>query len=503
MKVLIYTASSLCNPQFGIQMDHAIEYAKDGNKVVFCYCAGAISACSANPLKNKAFCKACNMGFRAGLKNLPSNIKLVGMKNLKHEKVQTKIDFKSVADIKAYRYKGVDVGFSALSVYVSKTRNPNPHFSDEFLDCINKLIWEAEKLVDSADNVVNSEKPDLILFFNGRFFDTKPFHHLAEKYNISYIATENIGGVRTGDEYRIMQFHNTIPHDSLIYYKYCLKSWDISSRPVRERIEIGESFYKKRRNGEKAGDYAYTASQIIGKLPKDYNSDKKNIVVFTSSEDEFSSISSKVDGYFIFSSQYECIKYMSENINDDSYHFIVRIHPNMKGLTADYHKNLYLLTEKKNVTIIPPEDDTSSYTLMDIAYNVVVFGSTIGAESMFWGKSVVLLGFAAYYEWRCCSIPHDKEEILEFVKHPKVYSNAKELATKFGYYVLENNIAQSSKHVDITPRMKKILGKDVYVFGYIRLLNSPSLFRLISTLIYRCFALLYKNNITFPETIIH
>lgn len=503
MKVLIYTASSLCNPQFGIQMDHAIDYTENGNEVVFCYCAGAISACSANPLKNKAFCKACNMGFRVGVKNLPSNIKLVGLTNLSREEEHIRIDFKSVADIKAYKYKGVDVGFSALSVYVSKTRNPNPPFSSVFLDCINNLIWEAEKLVDSADKVINTEKPDLILFFNGRFFDTKPFHHLAEKYNIDYIATENIGGVRTGDEYRIMQFHNTIPHDSLTYYKYCLKSWDISSRPASERTEIGESFYKKRRNGEKAGDYAYTASQTIGKLPKEYNPEKRNIIVFTSSEDEFSSISSKIDGYYIFLSQYECIKYMSENINDDSYHFIVRIHPNMKGLNADYHRNLYLLSEKPNITIIPPEDDTSSYALMDVAYNIVVFGSTIGAESMFWGKSVVLLGFATYYEWGCCQIPHNRDEILEFVKNPKVYPKAKELATKFGYYVLENNIALPSKHIDITPRMKNLLGKDVYVFEYLRLFNTTSLFRLMSTFIYRLLALFYKNKIKFPETITH
>ena len=35
MKVLIYTASSLCNPQFGIQMEHAINYAEKGDDVIF------------------------------------------------------------------------------------------------------------------------------------------------------------------------------------------------------------------------------------------------------------------------------------------------------------------------------------------------------------------------------------------------------------------------------------------------------------------------------------
>lgn len=502
MKVLIYSASSLCNPQFGIQMEHAIERAQMGDEVVFCHCAGLMSACSANPLNNKAYCEACKIGFKCGLQNLPSKIKIIAFKK-KDKDCQILKKFKSISDIKNYVYKGVNVGFSVMSVYTSKTRNPNPRISTAFLICINNMITEAERLVDSAIEVIKVEKPDLIIYFNGRFFDTKPFHDLAEQYKINYITTENIGGVRAGEKYKIMQYCNTIPHDTVKLYENCLRSWENTKRTAIEKIRIGQSFYEKRRNGQQAGDYVYTSSQKLGALPKNYDSTKKNIVIFTSSEDEYSSVSNKVDQYYIFSSQYDCIKYLSENIEDDSFHFIVRIHPNMRGLNVDYHNNLYLLREKKNVTIISPEDDTSSYTLLDIAYNIVVFGSTIGAEAIYWGKPVVLLGFAAYYEWNCCSIPTDKQEVIEAVKKPKLYPFAKETATKYGYYFLENNIAQESKYININPITKKLLGHRIHVFEYLRILGSSVIFKLVSTFFTRILGNILNNKNKFPERIIH
>ena len=104
MKVLVYTTSSMCNPQFGVQMEHAINYFKDGNDVVFCYCGGVMSACSANPFMNAALCSACKIGFKAGLKKLPGGIKKIKL-NSNIKKSYNWQFFKSVSDIKSYKYK--------------------------------------------------------------------------------------------------------------------------------------------------------------------------------------------------------------------------------------------------------------------------------------------------------------------------------------------------------------------------------------------------------------
>lgn len=501
MKVLIYTASSLCNPQFGIQMETAIEYSKRGDDVVFTHCSGVMSACSANFLQNEAICKLCGLGFKAGLRNLPKNVRIVKLLNPGDNNKYVWKFFKTIADIKAYCYRGVEVGFSVLSVYITKTRNPNPIINDIFLDCINKMLKEAEYLIDAADELIKREKPDLVIYFNGRFFDTKPFYNLAQRYHINFLTTENIGGVRANDEYRMVRFYNSIPFDANTTFKNCLDSWNKSTKSESEKIKIGSSFYEKRRNGMRAGDYVYTSNQIKGKLPECFNVDKKNVVIYCSSEDEFSSVSIQVDKMFIFKSQYDAIKYLAENINDNEYHFIVRIHPNMRNLDVDYHRNLYKLSNLKNITVIAPEETVSSYTLMDVAYNIVLFGSTIGAEALYWGKPVVLLGHADYYYWKMCSIPYNPKELIDMVKNPIVYSGAKDMAIKYGYYFLNNSLSETAKYISITPRKLNILGKQVYIFDYLKFMGSSKLYKCILGMYNKVIRKFYKNHIVYPDII--
>ncbi len=493
MRVLIYVGSSSSNPQLGIQMERAIEYIKRGDDVLLCYCDGIMSACPANLFDNKAICKACKIGFIAGLKNLPKEVRICKMGKKEPHRIYQWKNFRSVADIKSYKYKGVDIGFGVLSPIISKTRNPNPNIDTPFLEFLNYLIDQAESFVDEVENLIKIENPDLIFFFNGRGYDTKTFYNLATKHHIHFFASENVGGVRADSEYRMIKFEDTIPHDTKQTFKNCLDSWDKSTRTEEEKKKLGIGFYEKRRKGIRAGDYVYTGNQIKGKLPDSFNPEKKNIVVYCSSEDEFSSVSSEVDSYFLFSSQYNAIKYMAENINDDNYHFYVRIHPNMKGLDVEYHHNLYKLSAYENITVIAPEDPISSYALMDIAYNVVLFGSTIGAESLFWGKSVVLLGDADYYYWGVCSIPQEQKDLIKMVKEPKLFPQAKDLAIKYGYYFLDNCIAEFPKYIRITPVKNNFLGRESYSFDYLRICGSTFLFKMIRAFYLKLLAKILRN----------
>lgn len=503
MKVLVYTASSLCNPQFGIQIERALEYYHEGNEVVFSYCDGVMQTCSANACGNSAICSICKLGFKGALHNyLPNGIKKIGIKRI-CQRQKKKFLFESVQEIKNYRYKEVDVGFSVMSVYITKTRNPSPSINDEFLDCIGKMLNEAEAFVDSMESLILKETPKLIVFFNGRFYDTKPLHDLAIKYNIDFLTTENVGGVRAGENYKMVKFYNSIPHDAKVLYDCCLESWVKSSKSEEEKNNIGKSFYEKRRSGIKAGDYVYTGNQVKGLLPKTYDPSKKNIVVYCSSEDEYSSVSSNIDKLMLFNSQYEGIKYIVDNLDKEEYHLFVRIHPNMKGLNFKYHNDLYKLNEYENVTVIPPENSVSSYALMDVAYNIVVFGSTVGAESLYWGKPIVLLAFAEYYCWGCFALPKNKGQVVEMVKNPVVHPKAKEMAIKYGYYFLDNSLAECPKYVNITPKPVRIFGRRVLVFDYLRLLGSPLVYRFFHIFYSRILVRFHKNLICLPDKIIN
>ena len=46
---------------------------------------------------------------------------------------------------------------------------------------------------------------------------------------------------------------------------------------------------------------------------------------------------------------------------------------------------------------------------------MIVFGSTVGAESAFAGKNVILLGRAAYENLNCVVIPKNHEELIKIL----------------------------------------------------------------------------------------
>lgn len=66
-------------------------------------------------------------------------------------------------------------------------------------------------------------------------------------------------------------------------------------------------------------------------MPSDINDHKENIVIFNSSEDEFSAIGGKFESIKLFNSQIEGIKAIVDHYSgDSSKHFYLRIHPNLK-----------------------------------------------------------------------------------------------------------------------------------------------------------------------------
>ena len=79
-------------------------------------------------------------------------------------------------------------------------------------------------------------------------------------------------------------------------------------------------------------------------LPDDYNENERNFVIFNSSEDEIVSLGGEWDEDNLFESQVESIRFVLEHLPENT-HLYLRIHPNLKGLNAEYHTNLYKLKD--------------------------------------------------------------------------------------------------------------------------------------------------------------
>jgi len=114
-------------------------------------------------------------------------------------------------------------------------------------------------------------------------------------------------------------------------------------------------------------------------LPPGWDADKRNVVVFGSSEDEFAAIGAEWDRR-VYPGQAEALRRICSGLAaDPAVQVTLRLHPNMAGLDRGYARELLALDgSHDNLHLVRPESDVSTYALLDAADTVVTFGSTLG-----------------------------------------------------------------------------------------------------------------------------
>jgi hypothetical protein len=499
MKYLIYSSSSLAYPHFGVQLEECEKLNAQGHSVTFAYCDGINNTCFKNINSNPAICKACKLGYRFSINKLSKNIEIIPLNftedNLKHNFI-----FNSINDIKEIKYKKVSIGYAVLSTFISVSRNPEIKLDDPTRDYLNHLINQTCKLVDSVYNLIDKVNPDVICVFNGRFFETKPLFDIGISKNIEVIINEVIGSGTENDPFKITKFINSMPHDIAYLGKKVLSTWDCSKLSYEEKIIIGESFYFNKKKGLNTGLINFTSNQEKGKLPSNWDNAKKNIVIFNSSEDEFASIGKEFDSYAIFNSQIEGIKFMLSNCKLNNIHFYLRIHPNLSNVTESFHTDLLELDKLyTNITIIKGDDKISTYALIDSSWKVIVFGSTVGIESSFWGKPSILLAGSIYHDLNALYKPSSKSHLLQLIEQELTVLNTFP-AIQFGFFVMNRDTGvNTSKYFDLSLKKYSLFGFEFNQPKYMAFLGSYILIKLIHLIYIKIFTRLLKDRFPFPK----
>lgn len=438
MKVLVYSMAGH-GFQEACQYEAALEQSAKGNEVLFAYCDGLVGLCGENRRCDKSKCKICAQRFKRRIKHyLNPKIRLVPIsayltESIVDEAKDVHFDYNSNDDLKALNYHGVDIGYGAMSSYITWTRNLNPNYIGKVREYFDLLLSIEVKLTLIIENLLNDYKPDLVIFHNGRYIFYKPVYRLAQKNKIPFVCSETAFDL---DQNVYREFiDNDVPHSVDFWTKKMNMYWGKDTDHER-RDRIGRLFYENRKNAKFSGDKIYIKDQVQGKLPVDFDSTKENIAIFNSSEDELGAIGQEVEKYALFKSQYDAIIAIAERYkNDESKHFYLRVHPNLNGLPFDYHINLYKL-QYPNLTVIPGNSDISSYSLMDAANKVIVFGSTMGAESAYWKKPVICMSFAFYHDLGCVYTPNTIEEAWRLIETRNLPILDSDASLKFGYAIL-------------------------------------------------------------------
>lgn len=292
----------------------------------------------------------------------------------------------------------------------------------------------------ALDRLLMETTPDVLLVFNGRQSSTRVAFELARARNIRVVVHER--GPRT----QTLTLIENEPCQSLEPIRQYWRQWsDVPLAP--DELEAVTRLMDEREHGRNTGWTPFTsdpqsANEVVSRLG--LRADRSQWVLFTSSDDE---VAGDENFRSPFASQRDWIeRTIAHAGRNPQIDLVIRVHPNTGGRRS-VGANLGQLEEMKcigqnlppNVRMIDPDDEISSYSLMDLCTLGLVWFSTVGLELACKGKNVVI---AAGNSVSGTSFVHTVEavasydEMLEsFLTLPPgaVSAEVKRLALRFAY----------------------------------------------------------------------
>ncbi|PHV38904.1 hypothetical protein [Janthinobacterium sp. BJB304] len=468
MNILIYSPYPLDNNSMPVLLDEAMEYLQEpSNQVLFVTCSGEIKPCDSNAEQSAIRCAECM--FSANL--------LVGKidhPNFKHKKLSSflsaeavrrvdalRFDYDSIAEVKTICHQEANIGLGVVSSYVSMTRNLEPEFNQENSMFFDDALRASARLVEATIGMLEDFSPDQVCIFNGRFSGIRPVMEVSQARGISTVVLECTFASDREKQHKV-KFFDALPHDIDNGTKIIENNWS-EWNEKEDKNTVAKSFFERRRKAEMASDTVYTAGQKENELPENWDPDKRNFVIFNSSEDEFFCVGESFDKYKLFENQIEGIRYLlAKAAQDPSIHFYLRIHPNLQHIKFHYHTGLAsIFSEFDNITVILASSSVSTYALIDSCEKVFVFGSTTGVEAAYWGKPVVLLGGSFYIHLDVAYYPRTLSE-LDSALFATLSPGLRQGALKYALYIFGKR-GIPPKYVDFDFKMLHFGGKTLSV----------------------------------------
>jgi len=443
MKVFFFEPYTINSHHFGTCLELMTDHLKSGDEVFFLGCNAELPTCDVNFEHTKDGCRMCTARRDAGLQRIKKygKFKYFNLNDFisDHEKnkISNSYHFNDVEELKKLSVDGYDdLGYAVASSIISIKRDPLP---DTIIlqELINKFIYSSRLVYEVIDRAVQKIKPERLYAYNGRYSVIRPALRVCEKYSIDIYLHES-----GSDLTKYILTKNNLIHDIAYIQKLIADFWNDDKRSVETKTNKAEEFYLGNRKGVSRSWHSFT-DKHIWELPPNWNADKKNIVIFTSSEDEFAAIG---DAWKqpIYKTQDEGIKRIADALRDEmDLEIWVRLHPNLKTAPKKLLEP-YLAISCPNLHLIMPEENVSSYLLMDNADKVVSFGSSMGIEATYWGKISILLGMSFYKGLRVTYEANGHEDGVSLILDNSLNPLDKLPAIKYGFYF--GNFGITYKH---------------------------------------------------------
>lgn len=334
--------------------------------------------------------------------------------------------FNSINELLEFRYKDFLVGRSAASSLMFELGNSNPDIK-KYAELIEIIINSGIEVYEFSKSYFLSNNVDLVYVFNGRFCNQAALAAASKSCGIKTLFHER--GANK-DLYFLEEF---VPHDVLNIQKNLIKRWNVACNLNKTNAEtIATEFFLNSRAGKEIGWKSYIQMQKAGALPR-LQSGKKIVSYFSSSDDEYAALRDLYVWKY-WDNQYSAVLDLiraCQAIGNIDLH--IRLHPNLQNKDPEDIQKWIDLTSLSGINVILPDSEIDTYRLLEESHLVVVAGSTVGIESVYWGTPCINLGPASYSELDAAYHPQNFNDLINLLKRNDLIADRNK-ALPYGFH---------------------------------------------------------------------
>ena len=428
MDVAIFLLYPRMRPHFETDLELAQRHLASGDSVTLVTCDGILSGCDSNPDHERAGCLKCIGRRKSGVGLIVGDVEEVGLRDWRTAaSADVPTSFDSIAALKELRYEGFDWGDAVASSLISCLRDPWPDLNRHG-ELVQRLLRGAREVYLASRAFLAQRRPGRVYVFNGRMASARAVLRACQAESIDCCIHE-----RGRDRRHFALYENHLPQEIEAVAERIERCWESSRDAEPQRIEVARRWYLRRAAGEETNWRSFTAGQCAHKTPADWRDGGRNLVLFTTSEDECAAVGGSWHAG-PYADQISGLEMIAADWNrgPDRGQLFIRVHPNSAGLPESYLKRLERLAGR-HVTVIGPRDDVDSYFLIRSADTVLAFNSTAGIEAVFWGRPSILIGNAFYRRLGSTYQPTSHVDLLRLMTTP-LEPLSPHAALQYGYY---------------------------------------------------------------------
>jgi hypothetical protein len=294
--------------------------------------------------------------------------------NAKVDLAKTSIE--NLNQLRTLESGNLKIGMAICSELITIAKSATPKIK-KYSKRVNLALKTAVQITRILETETSKYKNDNfeIWICNGRPFHERIVVEFCKREKINHKFYEVILDEITGEMRPIL--HPKSPHSRIDFQNEIL---DFSNNNFNKKKAVDWFTDRSKQN-------MFTKNQ---RTNFHYDSDKKLFVFFTSSDDELIAVSEEWRSPW--EDQITCAKKLLTFFKESELHdLIIRVHPNMSSKSRIDRNKWRDLKKIFPDQIILWNQDIDSYSLMNEAAAVLVHGSTIGIEAIFWGIPTGLL----------------------------------------------------------------------------------------------------------------